>query len=200
MNPFSIRTQTALALFVAAALPTAAHSAGYKPFVSDFPQAQGSAASHYSAAALDAMGARYDAAAKADKTQTAASHLSPAAVKAMGARYDAAAKAYATKSHVTKLGSTTTGYVVGGKLVAQGHSFKPDAQATASPDQPVRPDDRGGIRGIDDAPAAAATSSTSFDWTDAGIGAASGLGLSLLIVGGLVLGLTTRRQHGVAPA
>jgi hypothetical protein len=180
MNLFTIRTQTALALVVAASLPQVAQSAS----------PTGSAASHYSPAALQAMGARYDAMAKSYAARPAASYLSAAAVQAMGQRYQA---------QVAAADSTTTGYVVGGQLVRQGQVFEPVGQVAGPTDKPVRPDDRGGIRGIDDAPLAAAASSGSFDWTDAGIGALGGLGVSLLLVGGLVLGLSTRRERKVAP-
>jgi hypothetical protein len=217
MNLFTIRTQTALALLVAAGLPQVAQSAGYKPFatdfgraetpavtqsssykpfVTDFPQARvsavksDSAASHYSAAALDAMGARYDAMADSYATRPAASYLPAEAVQAMGQRYQA---------QVAAADSTTSGYVVGGSLVSPGQANDPADQITAAAVTPVRPDDRSGIRGIDDTPVAAAAASGGFDWSDAGIGAVSGLGLSLLLVGGLVLGLTARREHKVAP-
>ncbi len=213
MNLFTIRTQTALALLVAASLPQVAQSAGYKPFVTDFGRADtpavaessnykpfvtdfpratatDSAASHYSAAAVQAMGARYDAMAKSYATRPAASYLPREAVQAMGQRYQA---------QVSAANSTTSGYVVGGELVPQGEVYQPTRVITPPRDLPVRPDDRAGVRGIDDTPVAAAATSGSFDWTDAGIGAASGLGLSLLLVGGLVLGLSTRREHKVAP-
>jgi hypothetical protein len=164
MNLFTIKTQTALALLVAASLPQIAHGQHYDPFAADVRSGD-SAASHYSDPAVDAMGARYDAMATSYASRPAASYLSAAAVKAMGERYQA--------------------------QVAANDS-------TANAGQPVRPDDRGGIRGVEEPQVAAAASSGSFDWTDASIGAASGLGLSLLLVGGLVLGLSTRREHRIA--
>jgi hypothetical protein len=54
----------------------------------------------------------------------------------------------------------------------------------------VRPDDRAGIRGIDSTTVAATQLSlggaSGFDWSDAGVGAGSTLGL-ILIAGGLLV-------------
>jgi hypothetical protein len=58
----------------------------------------------------------------------------------------------------------------------------------------VRPDDRGGIRSVDTVSATKSTSS-GFDWGDAGIGAIGAAGVSLLVAGGMLLMLHLQHQR-----
>ncbi len=83
-------------------------------------------------------------------------------------------------------GPATTGYVVGGQLIQPDEHYQPliaDVPAATLSAGPAatRPDDRAGIRGIDDRPAIVVTGG-SFDWNDAGIGAAGAFGTCLLLV------------------
>jgi hypothetical protein len=154
----------------------------------------------------------------------AASHYTAQALRAMGGRYQAMAEYYASSgSRVTasspQASSTRHSYVVGGEVVSANGSFHVPAA--------VRPDDRTGTLGIGastggdaashyspqalqamgdryqamadyyKAAGSAPAASDSFDWRDAMIGAASGLGTALLLLGGLLLSLVGRR-HKVA--
>lgn len=69
-----------------------------------------------------------------------------------------------------------------------------DASSTPAPTA-TRPDDRAGVRGPGASPAATTilVSSDAFDWSDAGIGVAGGLGLALL-AGGLLATATYRHR------
>jgi hypothetical protein len=60
----------------------------------------------------------------------------------------------------------------------------------------VRPDDRAGIRGPGTQPPTnLVRSSNGFDWRDAFIGGAGGLGIALLLTGGLLLVASRRRTR-----
>jgi hypothetical protein len=127
-----IKMQAALALFVAAAMTQVAH-----------------AATTPSQKALDAVGARWNAAAEAYNARPAASYYSADALAAMAGRSQAQAASEQYSAFRTDFpapssepGPASTGYVVGGVLIQPGQSA---AEATAS----VRPDDRAGIRSVD---------------------------------------------------
>jgi hypothetical protein len=65
----------------------------------------------------------------------------------------------------------------------------------------LRPDDRPGIRAPGPGPVAASTvvvSSDGFDWNDAGIGVAGGLGLALVAGGLLASAMRRHRVHRLA--
>jgi hypothetical protein len=66
----------------------------------------------------------------------------------------------------------------------------PSFMTAPAQNRAVRPDDRAGIRGIDSTTVAATQlslgSASGFDWSDAGVGAGSTLGL-ILIAGGLLV-------------
>jgi hypothetical protein len=147
-----IKTQAALALFVAAAMTQVAH-AGTMP----------------SQKALDALGARWNAVAESYGARPASSYYTKQALDAMGQRSQAQIRfdpgvlfpnadpsspgyvpgaeqyeAFRTDfpSAPPEQGPASTGYVVGGTLIQPGQSV---AEARSS----VRPDDRAGIRSSD---------------------------------------------------
>ena len=65
----------------------------------------------------------------------------------------------------------------------------------------TRPDDRSGVRGpgaVPGAPTILVSNDGGFDWSDAGIGLAGGLGLALLVAGLLSAAMHRRRIHPVA--
>jgi hypothetical protein len=139
---------------------------GYVAFSTDF----GRTAQTSSSRAAEANGLRYQAMAKAYQEQ--------AAVRAIGLRYQAMAKAYEAQ---------TTGDAVSRAL---GHDYPYSSQ----PSQAVRPDDRGGFRGVGGPVAALAVpTSSGFDWTWVAAGSSSGLFL-LLASGGLLF-LVRRHSH-----
>src|SRR5262245_49858111 len=73
-------------------------------------------------------------------------------------------------------------------VIGVGAVTTPAVQAASS--TPVRPDDRAGVRAPGPSDVVASTvlvTSDGFDWNDAGIGVAGGLGLALLVGGLLVV-------------
>jgi len=140
----------------------------FSAFSTDFGKGAAQAAS--SSKAIEATGLRYQTMAKAYDEQLA--------VRAMGLRYQAMAKAYDAQ---------TTGDAVSRAL---GNDYPYASQ----PAQAVRPDDRGGVRGVGE-PVAGPTVATGsgFDWTWVAAGSSSGLFL-LLASGGLLF-LVRRHSH-----
>ena len=64
---------------------------------------------------------------------------------------------------------------------------------------PVRPDDRGDLRGPGAAPTVVLRQTSSgFDWEDAGIGALGAFGLALLLFGTLQVVARGRDRHAAA--
>jgi hypothetical protein len=72
----------------------------------------------------------------------------------------------------------------------------PVAAQQQQPSAAVRPDDRAGIRGTGTPTATlvVSTSSNDFDWSDALIGGAGGMGAALLLTGGTFLVLSQRNR------
>jgi hypothetical protein len=108
------------------------------------------------------------------------SYYTPAAIKAMGDRYNAEAALFAPlPAHVQDLEALNGAY----------------QESTTSA---VRPDDRAGIRGVEQQPQTVyVTQSQGFDWSDAGVGALGAFGACFLA--GLTL-LAMRRQRKVVAA
>ena len=126
-----IKMQAALALFVVAAMTQVAH-----------------AATTPSQKALDALGARWNAAAGSYNARPAASYYTADQLAAMAGRSQAQAAAAQYSAFRTDFpaassqpGPASTGYDVGGVLIQPGQSA---AEATPS----IRPDDRAGLRSI----------------------------------------------------
>jgi len=123
--------------------------------------------------------------------QPLSSYYTPQALKAMGASYNAQATLLAQlPAHVQDLEAL--------------NAVRPDDRAgirgvEQQGTSAVRPDDRAGIRGIEQQPQAVyVTQSRGFDWSDAGIGAMSAFGASLLLAGLMLLAVHQRRHHKVA--
>jgi len=160
----------------------------FSAFSTDFGKGAAQAAS--SSKAIEATGLRYQTMAKAYDEQLA--------VRAMGLRYQAMAKAYDAQ---------TTGDAVSRALGNDYPYASQPAQAVRPDDRggvrgispvesapAVRPDDRGGVRGVGE-PVAGPTVATGsgFDWTWVAAGSSSGLFL-LLASGGLLF-LVRRHSH-----
>jgi len=111
-------------------------------------------------------------------------------------------------------GASGTGYVI---PAGTNEVIVNDAGAVAS--SGVRPDDRAGLRGVDDvlvsvsrpddrpgargpgsvpAHSAVATTTDGFDWIDALVGGAGGIATALLVMGGAMLLLTQRNKTRTA--
>jgi tetratricopeptide (TPR) repeat protein len=149
------------------------------------------AASYYTPAALKAMGARYEAAARFYKTHNTAldrpaeSFYTPAALKAMGERYQAEWRFYKNLQARKAQASTTSNrpaasYYTPAALKAMGQRYQ--AAATFYQQLQLRK---------------AQHQATVFHWRDATIGG----GLALAVVGlGLVAGVVLRRGRRTTTA
>lgn len=93
-----------------------------------------------------------------------------------------------------------------GTTISQSNGMRPDDRALprsttqiAVPKSAiVSPDDRSFARSVPvERPTLVRVSSGDFDWTDAGVGAASGFGIALVLLGA---GLTLMRRGGHRPA
>ena len=221
-----IKTQAALALFVAAACTQLAH-AGVRPddrnvgARTSIVSPSQSSESMPSQAALDALGARWNAIAESYGARPASSYYSQAALDAMGQRGQAQAAAtgsfdpgalFPNREYPTSAGyvpgadgqidmpaatpldpsPTGSGHLVNGRLIAPGEQAQTDVHGA------LRPDDRGGIRAVDDTQAVAGTTGDGFDWHAAGVGALGAVGTCLLLLGCAFLAASRRKQQSPA--
>jgi hypothetical protein len=139
---------------------------------------------------------RHEALAKLDD-RPAASYYTPESLNAMSQRYQGQAEMLGLAGHspspqqVLDLVQQTSPSQVG---LAEQY-LRDSGQLAPSAGQ--RPDDRSGVRGPGPISADAPTVGTGFDWSDAGIGAVSAFGASLLLAGLMLLALhTTQRRRG----
>jgi hypothetical protein len=250
----NIKVQAALALFVAAACTQLAH-ASVRPDDRNMgprPAESSAGSSMPSQAALDALGARWNAIAESYDARPASSYYSKQALEAMGQRGQAQISegaSFPTKLHTalgelntyapgvtdfpTKTpetdapataldtGPTGAGYLVNGQLVEPGSAgtsyvvggqvIEPGSAGTGSvvDDQlieprvqwqtqrmhgAVRPDDRAGIRSVDDS-STIVYADNGFDWRDASVGAIGAFGTCLLLLGCALLAASHRKHR-----
>ncbi len=185
-----IKTQAALALFVAAACTQLAH-AGIRPDdrnVGARTSIVSASESTPSQAALDAIGARWNAIAESYGARPASSYYSQAALDAMAQRGQAQAAATASFDPGALFPNgdpTSPGYVPGAQVANDVHGA-------------LRPDDRGGIRAVDDTQTVTGTTDDGFDWHAAGVGALGAVGTCLLLLGCAFLAASRRKQQSPA--
>lgn len=175
-----------LILTAGAALALAAPAAQGMPLQAD-GAASGSAASHYSARALQAMGLRGQA--------TARSYSAPL----QAVRPDDRAGIRDPNGLAVLNDGKVWGTIDAPSAVANEPGVGPSAPVS-TPQVAVRPDNRPGTLGIGETPVdvVAGSPSGGFDWGNAGIGLGAASGFALLLLGGSLL--FTGRRHSTPAA
>jgi hypothetical protein len=125
----------------------------------------------------------------------------------MGDSYSAQAQLFAStavrpddRAGIRGIEQPLSTYYTPKALKAMGDRYNAEAQLFATQSgSAVRPDDRAGIRGVEQQPQTVyVTQSHGFDWSDAGIGALSAFGASLLLAGLMLVAVHQRRHQKVA--